>query len=608
MTFAGMEKQTVAERYSHTRTLCFGAAVAVTLGITQLSSPAAEGDSATRPAMGQISSSDWRGYTKQSFTLEGHPAFVVEPKIPAPGRPWVWRTSFPDFHAEVDLELLRNGCYVGFVDCVDLLGADAALDLMDRFYDQSRRHWQLSARPALEGVSRGGLHAYRYAARHPERVACIYADTPVMDLKSWPKKWPGAQDQWRDAMRVFGFADEAAALAFKGNPVDLMTNIAQARIPLRHVISLNDKVVPPEENTLEAQRRLVKLGHSMDLVTVQEGTAESNGHHFQLPEVFASARFILRHTHVLPNQREYFALRNGLPNAKAKFERGEAGRIAFLGGSITFNPGWRTEVMRYLQQRFPRTKFDFVPAGVPSLGSVPNAFRLERDVLSRGPVDLLFVEAAVNDTTNETDTNRMLRGMEGIVRHARISNPMADIVQMHFVMPEHMADYHAGRVPASIAQHEKIAASLRLSLPQPFARGHRPNRRKRIRLGDDFRDLHPSPFGQQVYAAASRACSTRHSPRPPPAPAKTRSRTPSGFPKLFPWTPRPLKGRQQHQGLHTGFLVDAGRWQMDSGWVRKCPGPGCHRAGSGIGVHFRGRGRRPVHHGRPGCWHRGVFH
>jgi sialidase-1 len=131
---------------------------------------------------------------------------------------------------------------------------------------------------------------------------------------------------------------------------------------------------------------------------------------------------------------------------------------------------------------------------------VPDAFRLERDVLSGGAVDLLFVEAAVNDTTNETDTNRMLRGMEGIVRHARMANPMADIVQMHFVMPEHMADYNQGRVPVSVGQHERVAVhygcpSLNLSLEVTDRIAA-----KEFTWAGDFRDVHPSPYGQRVYA------------------------------------------------------------------------------------------------------------
>ena len=452
------------------------------------------------PARSPRTVSDWHGYKKQSFELAGHPCFVVEPKIAAPGMPWVWRMSFPDFHAEIDLELLKSGWHVGFVDCVDWLGADPALDLMDRFYEKVRSDWGLSARPGLEAVSRGGLHAYRYAARRPERVACLYADTPVMDLKSWPRKWPGAQKEWQEALRVYGFADEVAALAYAGNPVDMLSVIAQAKIPLRHVISLTDRVVPPEENTLAAQRRLEALGHTMELVLVPAGTPESSGHHFPLPEIFASARFIVRHTYVLPQKAEYFALRSGLGNARAKFAREKNGRIAFLGGSITYNGGWRDAVMDYFQQRFPDTKFEFIAAGIPSLGSVPHAFRLERDVLSHGLVDVLFVEAAVNDTTNEPDPNRMRRGMEGVIRHVRTVSPTTDIVQMHFVMPEHMADYGQGRAPSSVQEHEKVAeyyGCMSLNLAKEVTDRIAA---KEFSWAGDFRDLHPSPYGQVVYA------------------------------------------------------------------------------------------------------------
>jgi len=156
-------------------------------------------------------------------------------------------------------------------------------------------------------------------------------------------------------------------------------------------------------------------------------------------------------------------------------------------------------VMKYFQEKFPQTKFDFVAAGIGSLGSVPHAFRLERDVLSKGPVDLLFVEAAVNDTSNTADPNHMLRGMEGVVRHMRLANPMTDIIHLHFGMPPHMTDYNSGKTPASIAQHEKVAAAygnVTLNLAREVT--------DRIYAGEfswdkDFKGLHPSPFGHKLY-------------------------------------------------------------------------------------------------------------
>jgi sialidase-1 len=203
---------------------------------------------------------------------------------------------------------------------------------------------------------------------------------------------------------------------------------------------------------------------------------------------------------VLPKGREYYELHGGLANCQLKFEREKTGRIVFLGGSITAGGAWRDHTVKYLQQKFPQTTFEFINAGVNSLGSVPHAFRLERDVLSKGRVDLLFVEAAVNDTTNTADPAHMLRGMEGVVRHMRLASPSTDIVQLHFAMPSHMDDYHQGQTPVSIAQHERVAVeygnpSLNLSLEVT----------DRIDAGeftwkDDFRDLHPSPFGHQLYA------------------------------------------------------------------------------------------------------------
>lgn len=76
-------------------------------------------------------------------------------------------------------------------------------------------------------------------------------------------------------------------------------------------------------------------------------------------------------------------------------------------------------VAQYLQERFSDTEFDFINAGIPSTGSTPGAFRLANDVLSKGTVDLLFEEAAVNDYHNGRSVTEQIRGMEGIVRYAR---------------------------------------------------------------------------------------------------------------------------------------------------------------------------------------------
>lgn len=240
-------------------------------------------------------SANWKSGTKQSFDFEGYKAFVVVPQQAAPGNPWVWRTSFPDYHAEVDEVLVKDGFHIAHVDVVSMLGADGSLEIMGRFRKLVRGQWGLAEKAALEGVSRGGLHAYRYASTRPDHVACVYADVPVMDLKSWPLKSDKAKKQVTDALKFYGFADEAALIAYQGNPIDILEPIAKAKIPLRHVISPNDTVVPAEDNTLEAKRRIEKLGWTIDVLVADPSTTKNEGHHFPLIGIPESVAFIKRH-------------------------------------------------------------------------------------------------------------------------------------------------------------------------------------------------------------------------------------------------------------------------------------------------------------------------
>jgi lysophospholipase L1-like esterase len=201
-------------------------------------------------------------------------------------------------------------------------------------------------------------------------------------------------------------------------------------------------------------------------------------------------------------QQSHFELRDGLSNSRWIFEQTGKGRVAFLGGSITEMRGWRELICAELQRRFPKTTFDFINAGVGSMDSTPAAFRMTRDVFKNGPVDLLFEEAAVNDWANGRSDEAQVRAMEGIVRHARTRNPSLDILLMHFVDPDKMNEYNEGRIPKVIQNHEKVAVhygipSLDLALEVT----------ERIRRGeftwkDDFKDLHPSPFGHRIYCDA----------------------------------------------------------------------------------------------------------
>ena len=200
-------------------------------------------------------------------------------------------------------------------------------------------------------------------------------------------------------------------------------------------------------------------------------------------------------------QKHHINLRGNLNNSRYIFENEKVGRVAFLGGSITEMKGWHNIVMEELKQRFPNTKFEFIEAGIGSTGSTPGAFRMKKDVLMKGKIDLLFVEAAVNDHVNGFDSIAQIRGMEGEVRQALLSNPNMDIVMQHFIYDPFISLFNAGKIPDVILNHEKVADYYQIpsiNQAQEIA--------ERMRAGEfdwkQFGGTHPAPLGQKYYASA----------------------------------------------------------------------------------------------------------
>ena len=193
------------------------------------------------------------------------------------------------------------------------------------------------------------------------------------------------------------------------------------------------------------------------------------------------------------------ALRGSLASSRLAFEGGR-GRVAFLGGSITEMDGYRPRVMKSLQRRFPATHFDVVSAGIASTCSTTGAFRLKEDVLDKGPIDLLFVEFAVNDDQDaHHDRPHCIRGLEGILRQARLRRPLTDIVVTFFVNEGMLETLRNGAEPLSSACHEELLVRYEV----PGIALHREVAR-RIAKGaltwKQYGGVHPGPDGNQLCA------------------------------------------------------------------------------------------------------------
>lgn len=213
---------------------------------------------------------DWRGFRRFRFTVGGCEAWVVEPAKPAKGRPWTWCMEFPDAFTERTgvTHLLSQGFHHLHLVVGNTFGCPDALDQFDRFY-RIVTNRGLAPRGALIGISRGGLYAYNWAARHPDRVSALYGDAPVCDFKSWPGgrgTGRGSPPDWQKLIRDYRFRDEAEALAYRGNPIDQLQPLARAGIPLVHVVGDDDPVVPVPENTAIVEQRYRAAGGRIHVI------------------------------------------------------------------------------------------------------------------------------------------------------------------------------------------------------------------------------------------------------------------------------------------------------------------------------------------------------
>src|SRR6266404_9224344 len=174
-----------------------------------------------------------------------------------------------------------------------------------------------------------------------------------------------------------------------------------------------------------------------------------------LSVVLAMSRFV---SHAAASEELVTAVecreRGGLPNVLSKLRAGAPVRIAYLGGSITAQDGWRPKTLNWFRQEFPEPEVTEINAAIGGTGSDLGVFRLQHDVLQHKP-DLLFIEFAVND--GEAPPQQIFRGMEGIVRQTWRHDSTTDICFVYTLAGNMLETLQQGHFPKSASAMEKVA-------------------------------------------------------------------------------------------------------------------------------------------------------
>ncbi len=230
-------------------------------------------------------------FAGEVFTVEGKPAFIIEPEERAVGNPWVWYAptlqNLPNQgHAFYIKQFLDNGIAVAGYHQGEVRGGPVSSERFSAFYREVGKRGY-SDKPILLGQSRGGLMMLCWAFRNPDKVGAFVGIYPVCNLASWPLR------QMKQATLDDYQMTEAEILAnlTKLNPPENLQPMAKLKVPFFLLYGDNDIVVPHNENSLLIENAYTMLGGHVE-VKVVPGAGHSGGDFYFKEQALAD--FVLK--------------------------------------------------------------------------------------------------------------------------------------------------------------------------------------------------------------------------------------------------------------------------------------------------------------------------
>jgi len=192
--------------------------------------------------------------------------------------------------------MLEMGYHFVYCDLNALWGNPEAVEPWNAFYRTLTEQYGFAKKAVLEGMSRGGLIIYNWAIANTDKVAAIYADAPVMDLRKWLVSENNEERKtarfYESMMSAYRFKDASEADDYQGYPIDNLKPLAEAKIPIIHVVGDADQVVPVSEHTAIAEERIKLMEGIIEVIHKKD----IDHHPHSLEDPTPIVDFILEHT------------------------------------------------------------------------------------------------------------------------------------------------------------------------------------------------------------------------------------------------------------------------------------------------------------------------
>jgi lysophospholipase L1-like esterase/dienelactone hydrolase len=228
--------------------------------------------------------SNFYGYQCANFTRNGRECKVVKPKKVRTDHPWIWRMRFWAHEPQTDIALLERGYHLVYCDQAERMGNKQNISEWNDFYKLLHRGG-LNKKVTLEGMSRGGVYVFNWAAANPGKVATVYVDNPLLDMKAMYFGPDGEEKPENEITRGiknnYGI-DRGQIMNFKESPIDKIDRIVKGKYPILILCAELDKAAVNSQNTFPFEKKIKEKGGDIT-VMLKEGF-EHHPHSFPNPE------------------------------------------------------------------------------------------------------------------------------------------------------------------------------------------------------------------------------------------------------------------------------------------------------------------------------------
>ena len=216
----------------------------------------------------------WNGFRRIDFMFEDRNAILVFPDENNATTHWLLKTEYFDEFPELELELIKQGYHLAYVQNINRWGLKEDLDLKKRFRDFLVTEFNLYKKCIPVGMSCGAIFSIKLAGMYPEMVSVLYIDAPVINILSLLGMGNKTTDQEAEEIYQALSSNSSQMISYREHPLDYLPNILANNIPTCLVYANQDYSVDYTENA-----DLVKAAYAKTKIPFCWFEKDGFGHH-----------------------------------------------------------------------------------------------------------------------------------------------------------------------------------------------------------------------------------------------------------------------------------------------------------------------------------------